>query len=74
MAARNGASDLSGAGGGLDRDLSMISKESTMSLQMDSRENTQASLEENVFEDAKRALAPSGMTPKQFVGPDGSVR
>ena len=58
-------------GDGPERDLSNVSKESTMSFKM---EKTSSSLDENVFEDAKRALAPSGSGQKQFIAPDGSVR
>ena len=36
--------------------------------------NVDVAHDENVFDEAKRALAPSGITPKQFIGPDGSVR
>ena len=56
-----------------DRDVSNVSKESTMSIKFET-DRTNSSIDENVFDEAKRALAPSGITPKQFIGPDGSVR
>ena len=71
MAANRGGAGTTG--GSMDRDVSNVSKESTMSIRFES-ERTNSSIDENVFDDAKRALAPSGVTPKQFIGPDGSVR
>ena len=56
---------------GLEKEVSNLSKESTMSLGPLEASQTHISVDENIFDDAKRALAPSGEGTGGF---DGGTR